>query len=139
MASFCSFLAMFIMFMPTFSSLALTSRVQAQFSTIAASPSFLPDAPLSSPPSLSPDMEPLFPAPGVDIPSPAESSLPTIPASPSPPNPDDLLAPGPATAISPTGLLPASSSVSLSWSGPIKLAVFWVVLVLSVMQLHYSL
>ncbi|KAJ8748388.1 hypothetical protein K2173_003025 [Erythroxylum novogranatense] len=136
MASFCSFLSMLMIFMATFSSLPLTChQVHAQFSTIAASPTFLPHAPLSSPPSLAPAMEPLFPTPGADAPSPADSSMPTIPASPSPPNPDVALAPGPEMAISPTGLLPTSSSVSLSLCGPVNLAVFWGLVVFSIMQL----
>ncbi|KAF9669374.1 hypothetical protein SADUNF_Sadunf14G0101000 [Salix dunnii] len=84
---------------------ALASQIHVKLSTISAAPAFLPDAPLSSPPALSPDIQPLFPSPGVEAPSPTESSLPTIPSSPSPPNPGDILAPGPERfPISPSGV-----------------------------------
>ncbi|ESR57465.1 hypothetical protein CICLE_v10022800mg [Citrus x clementina] len=115
MASFCSYSASFIMLL----FLALASSPQqthAQFSTISAAPAFLPSAPFpsTSAPSLSPDITPLFPTPGGNTmaPSPTESSLPTIPSSPGPPNPDDLLAPGPGMALPPAEALPASSSVA---------------------------
>ncbi|XP_021613289.1 classical arabinogalactan protein 26 [Manihot esculenta] len=124
MASFWSFFATFMVFMAYFSSPAFTSRVHVQFSTISAAPAFLPEAPLSSPPSLSPDIEPVFPTTGAGVPSPAESSLPTIPSSPSPPNPD-LIEPaaGPVFAMSPSGALPDSAATSLSSPGPLNLAV----------------
>uniref|UniRef100_A0A6M2EBN9 Classical arabinogalactan protein 26 n=1 Tax=Populus davidiana TaxID=266767 RepID=A0A6M2EBN9_9ROSI len=137
MASFCSiFLAMSTLFMAFFSSPALTSQIHARISTISAAPALLPVAPLSSPPTLSPDIEPLLPTPGAGAPSPTESSLPTIPSSPSPPNPSDIVPPGPARfSISPSGSLPASSSVSTTSSGPLKLAFFLGLLVLCSMQL----
>ncbi|CAK7348236.1 unnamed protein product [Dovyalis caffra] len=127
---------MLTVFMAYLSSPALTSQVQVQFATISAAPAFLPDAPLSSPPTLSPDIEPVFPTPRVGAPSPTESSLPTIPSSPTPPNPDGVLAPGPAGfPISPSGSLPVSSSVSLTSSSPLNLAVFLGLLVFCLVQL----
>ncbi|KAJ6680225.1 CLASSICAL ARABINOGALACTAN PROTEIN 26 [Salix purpurea] len=139
MASFCSiFLAMFAVFSFTayFSSPAMASQIHARLSTISAAPAFLPDAPLSSPPASSPDIQPLFPTPGVGAPSPTESSLPTIPSSPSPPNPGDILAPvSERFPISPSGPLPASSSVSLTSSGPLKLAFVLGLLVFCSVQL----
>ncbi|KAK3041442.1 hypothetical protein RJ639_000419 [Escallonia herrerae] len=80
-------------------------------SDISAAPAILPNAPLSSPaPTLSPDITPLFPSPSGSGLSPSESSLPIIPSSPSPPNPDDMFAPGPTMVIAPSGSLPFSSS-----------------------------
>ncbi|GJS98496.1 classical arabinogalactan protein 26 [Tanacetum coccineum] len=95
------------------------SFAQIGANTISAAPALLPtisssSPPLASPsPALSPDITPLFPSPSVSGLSPTESSLPTIPSSPSPPNPDDISSFGPNTmAISPSGSLPDSSSVS---------------------------
>ncbi|XP_019188459.1 PREDICTED: classical arabinogalactan protein 26 [Ipomoea nil] len=100
-------------------------------STISAAPSLLPFPPSSSPPlppALSPDITPLFPSPGGSELAPSDSSLPTIPSSPSPPNPDEILAPGPLmAALSPSGSLPVSPSVSLH--APL-------IMVLAVMALH---
>ncbi|KAK3004156.1 hypothetical protein RJ639_019052 [Escallonia herrerae] len=80
-------------------------------SDISAAPAILPNAPLSSPvPTLSPDITPLFPSPSGSGLSPSESSLPIIPSSPSPPNPDDMFAPGPSMVIAPSGSLPFSSA-----------------------------
>ncbi|XWS36225.1 hypothetical protein CRYUN_Cryun20dG0067100 [Craigia yunnanensis] len=114
-----------MVFMAYFSSLALSSsQVHFQYSTISAAPALLPTAPLASSPSLSPDIEPLFPTPKGMAPSPTDSSLPTIPSSPSPPNPDNILAPGPDFALSPSGSLPASTSVSLTSAGALKSTLF---------------
>ncbi|KAJ4727594.1 classical arabinogalactan protein 26-like [Melia azedarach] len=140
MASFSSFLATFMVFMAYFTSPAFQSEMHVQFSTISAAPAFLPStAPLPSPsasaPTLSPDITPLFPTPKGMAPSPAASSLPTIPSSPSPPNPDDLLAPGPQTAFAPSGLLPASSSVSLASTGHQNFALFFGLLLFCLLQL----
>ncbi|KAF8006583.1 hypothetical protein BT93_K0782 [Corymbia citriodora subsp. variegata] len=77
--------------------------------TISAAPSLLPSSPLSPSPALSPDIAPLLPSPGSEAAAPGESTLPIIPSSPSPPNPDDMLAPGP-NALPPSGALPISSS-----------------------------
>ncbi|KAE8699493.1 hypothetical protein F3Y22_tig00110577pilonHSYRG00023 [Hibiscus syriacus] len=98
----------FMMFMACFSSLALSSsQLRVQYSTISAARAFLPTAP-----SLSPEIEPLFPTPKGMSPAPADSSFPTIPSSPSPPDPDSVLAPGPGFALAPSGSLPVSTSVS---------------------------
>lgn len=86
-------------------------------STISAAPALLPDisnhnliAPSSNEaPTLSPDISPLFPSPGGSELSPTESSEPLIPSSPSPPNPDQMVYPGPAMApFASSGLLPDS-------------------------------
>ncbi|KAK3407369.1 hypothetical protein EUGRSUZ_K03437 [Eucalyptus grandis] len=63
--------------------------------TISAAPSLLPSSPLSPSPALSPDITPLLPSPGSEAAAPDASMLPIIPSSPSPPNPDEMLAPGP--------------------------------------------
>ncbi|XP_031259159.1 classical arabinogalactan protein 26 [Pistacia vera] len=130
MASFWSFLATFMLFITIFSS----TQIHAQVSTISAAPAFLPSAPIpiASTPTLSPDITPLFPTPKGMAPSPTESSLPTIPSSPSPPNPDVMIAPGPELALSPFGSLPVSSSVS---AAPLKLAIFLGFLLFCLMQL----
>ncbi|KAJ0791118.1 putative classical arabinogalactan protein [Helianthus annuus] len=104
------------------SSSSQLSFAQMEANAISAAPALLPSSPssssssppLSSPsPALSPDITPLFPSPSGGELSPTESSLPTIPSSPSPPNPDDISSFGPNTmAISPSGSLPMSSSVS---------------------------
>ncbi|XP_068311475.1 classical arabinogalactan protein 26-like [Pyrus communis] len=125
MASFwTSFLAIFILSMASHSSLALQSQPETQFSSISAAPAFLPGAPLSSSPTLSPDISPLFPSPGGVPLSPSESSLPTIPASPSPPNPEVNVAPGPDQALAPSGSLPVSYAVSVTSSLPINVMFF---------------
>ena len=114
MASFSSILAMFMIFMSYYSSLALASELNIKVSTISAAPAVLPGAPVYSP-ALSPDINPLFPSPSGEALPPSESSLPTIPSSQSPPNPDVVAAPGPyELAISPSGSLPESSSVSIA-------------------------
>ncbi|KAH1081298.1 hypothetical protein J1N35_021059 [Gossypium stocksii] len=120
-----------MVFMACFSSLALSSsQVHAvQYSSISAAPAFLPAAPLSSSPSLPPDIEPLLPTPKGMAPSPTESSFPTIPSSPSPPNPDGMLAPGPGFAPSPFGSLPASTAVSLASAGVLNSTLFFGLLV----------
>ncbi|TXG71807.1 hypothetical protein EZV62_000386 [Acer yangbiense] len=78
-------------------------------SNITASPALLGNPPQSLPPyqELSPDISPLLPSPGGVLPSPAQSSMPTIPSNPSPPNPDDFLATGPESAFPPFGSMPA--------------------------------
>ncbi|CAI9118702.1 OLC1v1020302C1 [Oldenlandia corymbosa var. corymbosa] len=75
--------------------------------TIAASPTVLPDPPLSPVRELSPDIAPLLPHPG-------SNTIPTIPSSRTP-NPDDVSSVGPDPAFAPSGgqgLLQASSSSS---------------------------
>ncbi|KAE8681610.1 hypothetical protein F3Y22_tig00111311pilonHSYRG00088 [Hibiscus syriacus] len=117
----------FILFMAGFCSLAsssYSSQLHVQYSTISAAPAFLPFAPLSSAPSLSPDIEPLLPTPKGMAPAPADSSIPTIPSIPSPPNPDGMLAPGPGFALARSGSLPESGSVSLTSDGAMKSTLF---------------
>ncbi|CAK9178052.1 unnamed protein product [Ilex paraguariensis] len=102
-------------------------------STISAAPAVLPEAPLSSPPTLSPDISPLFPSPGGSELSPSQSSVPIIPSSPSPPNPDAMVAPGPFMAFSPSGSLPASSAIPRNVSETLSLVMglgllgFWLI------------
>lgn len=77
-------------------------------------PASQPDAPLSSPPNLSPDViTPLFPSPPV--------SLPTIPSNPSTHSPDELDSQGPNSASSPSGSFggagPTSDGAPLSAGG----------------------
>ncbi|KAK8588262.1 hypothetical protein V6N13_087202 [Hibiscus sabdariffa] len=114
-----------LFFMASSSSLALSSSpLHVHYSAISAAPAFLPTAPLSSSPSLSPDIEPLLPTPKgmapAPAPAPADSLFPTIPSSPSPPDPDSVLAPGPAFALAPSGSLPVSTSVSSTSDGALK-------------------
>ncbi|KAI9181557.1 hypothetical protein LWI28_016144 [Acer negundo] len=141
-----SFWATLLVFMACFCSQANSKpshQLHAQFSTISASPAYLPSSsPSPSPvdsssPALSPDISPLFPTtPGGMAPSPAESSLPTIPSNPSPPNPDDFLAPAPDQfAISPSGVMPVSSSLSLASTTPLNLVAFLVFKLFCLMQL----
>ncbi|XP_059434590.1 classical arabinogalactan protein 25 [Corylus avellana] len=109
MASFWFHLALIMAFMAS-PLLSLSSQINSKASTIAATPSFLTNPPPLSPfQELSPDIAPLLPSPGGVVP-PTGSSIPTIPSSPSPPNPDELVAPGPDSAFSPLGSLPASSA-----------------------------
>ncbi|OMO77862.1 hypothetical protein CCACVL1_14770 [Corchorus capsularis] len=124
-----------MVFMAYFASLALSSsQLHVEHSTISAAPAFLPSSPLSSPPSLPPDIEPIFPTPKGMAPSPTDESVPTIPSSPSPPNPDNLLAPGPGFALSPSGSLPASSSVSLTSARALNFKLFLGFLVVYLLQ-----
>ncbi|GMH08360.1 hypothetical protein Nepgr_010200 [Nepenthes gracilis] len=81
-------------------------------------------------PEISPDIAPLLPAPGGEAPAPADqSSMPFIPSTLSPPNPDATAGPGsdPA-AVSPSGSLLSSSSAMLfvSFDQFVKLAVLLV-------------
>ncbi|XP_076899849.1 classical arabinogalactan protein 26-like [Bidens hawaiensis] len=91
-----------------------SSQLSLAAKTISSLPLPLPlPPPSSSPtPASSPDITPLFPTPSKGDISPSEASLPIIPSSPSPPNPDDMPTFGPNTMtnISPSGSLPASGS-----------------------------
>ncbi|KAI3469452.1 hypothetical protein Pfo_026115 [Paulownia fortunei] len=80
--------------------------------TISAAPALLPNPPLSPYTELSPDIAPLLPSPGATAHSPVGSSMPTIPSTRSPPNPDTTTSIGPDTAVAPTGSLQDSSAVS---------------------------
>ncbi|CAL1397107.1 unnamed protein product [Linum trigynum] len=86
---------------------------------IPASPSFPEDSPPLSPfEELSPEIAPLLPSPGGELPSPSVASIPTIPSNPSTPNPDEYAAAQvPAAAFGPSsfppfGSLPVSSAFS---------------------------
>nr|XP_009770112.1 PREDICTED: classical arabinogalactan protein 26 [Nicotiana sylvestris] len=115
------FLIWFVIFLTCqnlFVSLALSraSLLNIPASTISAAPALLPNPPLSSPPlpALSPDISPLFPSPGGSELAPTDSTLPLIPSSPSPPNPDAMIAPGPTFfPFSPSESLPVASAVPL--------------------------
>ncbi|KAL4604268.1 hypothetical protein ACB092_10G180600 [Castanea dentata] len=94
--------------------LCLSPQLNSDASTISAIPSFLTNSPLSlsSFQEISPDIAPLLPYPGGAVPAPTGSSIATITSSPSPPNPEELSAPGPDSAFLPSGSLPASSAES---------------------------
>ncbi|KAM7527113.1 hypothetical protein LguiB_030523 [Lonicera macranthoides] len=116
MASFWSLLLVLAMnLMASYGQLSSSTAVPN--SAISAAPSYFSDSPIYSPsaPALSPDIDnPLFPSPGGgDGLSPTDSSQPLIPSSPSPPNPDEIFAPGPHISFPPSGSLPVSSSISL--------------------------
>ncbi|XP_058077299.1 classical arabinogalactan protein 26 [Magnolia sinica] len=99
-------------------SLSFPSKLE--ISTISAAPATLPNAPVSSPPYLAPDITPLLPSTGGIGPSPSsggDGGLPTIPSNPSPPNPDEVAASGPNSAISPSGSFSAMASTT-SGSAP---------------------
>ncbi|KAJ4844680.1 hypothetical protein Tsubulata_018298 [Turnera subulata] len=112
MASSFWILLVFIAHLMVFPLLSSTTPINSLPSTTAStSPTFPTNFPPLSPfQELSPEIAPLLPSPGGVLPSPTESSIPTIPSNPSPPNPDELAVPGPYSAISPLGLLPASSA-----------------------------
>ncbi|XXG54239.1 hypothetical protein AAC387_Pa03g2178 [Persea americana] len=81
------------------------SSLKLELPAISVVPASQPDAPLSSPPNLSPNMiTPLFP-------SPAESS-PTIPSNPSTHSHSPEDSQGPNSASSPSGSFGAAASIS---------------------------
>ncbi|XP_028804241.1 classical arabinogalactan protein 26-like [Neltuma alba] len=136
MASFGSFTAIFLALIASHFSSSLASPPSVRFSAISAAPTVLPGAPLASTP-LSPDIEPLFPSPGKSAFSPSDSSLPTIPASPSPPNPDAFGTPGPVMAFPPSESVTAHAPVSHSSSHPVNLISYLASLVICLMlQFH---
>ncbi|KAL2341175.1 hypothetical protein Fmac_009115 [Flemingia macrophylla] len=102
--------------------------------TLTSSPATLTDTPpssLSPFQELSPDIAPLLPSPGGVLPTPTGSEIPTISSNPSPPNPDDINAPGPFSAFSPFGSMQATSNAprtlvgSLATTGFAGLAAYW--------------
>ncbi|XP_061351041.1 classical arabinogalactan protein 26-like [Gastrolobium bilobum] len=135
MASFWSFSAIFMALMACNCSLALASLQSMHVSTISAAPTMLPDAPLFSP-TMSPDIQPLFPTPGGAAYSPSESSLPTIPSSPSPPNPEVLGNPGSVLAFPPSESMPVSAPFSQGASLPLCSIFHLAMLVICIVQLH---
>ncbi|WRX20257.1 hypothetical protein QQP08_012744 [Theobroma cacao] len=87
-----------------------SSQLSSDIPTVSASPVSMSDPPLAPFQELSPDIAPLFPSPGGVVPT-TGSSMPTIPSSPSPPNPDDVMAAGPdSAAFPPFGSLPGFSA-----------------------------
>ncbi|XP_019426625.1 PREDICTED: classical arabinogalactan protein 26 [Lupinus angustifolius] len=136
MASFCLLLSSMFMALIAFNcSLALASIQNMHVSTISAAPTVLSNAPLASP-TLSPDIEPLFPTPGGDVFSPSESSLPTIPSSPSPPNIDVFGNPGSVSAFPPSVSTPAPAPFSKGASLPLYTILHLGIMVICMMQLH---
>ncbi|KAG8053990.1 hypothetical protein GUJ93_ZPchr0001g31043 [Zizania palustris] len=91
-------------------------------------------AAVALPPALSPDIMPLLPSPGADgDAAPPSDVVPTIPSSPSPPNPDALL---PDSAPAPFGSAPAVAAQSttpppplarVAWSLAAGLLSMWLV------------
>ncbi|KAK7303169.1 hypothetical protein RJT34_14071 [Clitoria ternatea] len=117
-------------FMPS----PMLSSYSQQVPTLSSSPATLTDPPpssLSPFQDLSPDIAPLLPSPGGVLPTPSGSDIPTIPSNPSPPNPDDIIAPGPLSALSPFGSMQASSNAprsvvfSLPTTAFAALAAYW--------------
>ncbi|KAF8387929.1 hypothetical protein HHK36_026591 [Tetracentron sinense] len=137
MDSFWFLLPLFVAFMISPSLSLSSSHLRLESYAISAAPALLPSSPISPSPNLSPDITPLFPSPGaVVVPSPTgSSSMPTIPSNPSPPNPDEMLAPGPDLAFSPSGSDSASSSAPLNIDGYPNSGVFVGLVVYCVMQL----
>ncbi|KAB2599467.1 classical arabinogalactan protein 27-like [Pyrus ussuriensis x Pyrus communis] len=91
-------------------------------SSISASPTFFTNSPPSSNlQGLPPEIAPLLPSPGPEVPTtPTDSSKPTIPSNPSPLDLDDP----PYPALSPFGSLPASSAASADLVWTLKVATF---------------
>ncbi|CAL0316188.1 unnamed protein product [Lupinus luteus] len=134
MASFCLlFSAMFISLIACNGSLSSASLQNMHVSTISTSPTMLPGSTLASP-TLSPDIEPLFPTPSGAAFSPSESSLPTIPSSPSPPNSDGNL--GSIAAFPPYVSIPAPAPASKGASLTLYTILHLGILVFCMMQLH---
>ncbi|GLU08319.1 hypothetical protein SLE2022_252370 [Rubroshorea leprosula] len=124
MASFSFLLLLIISFMAS-PLLSLASRQDSRIPIISASPS---SNPLQSPfQELSPDIAPLLPTPGGAVPT-TGSSIPTIPSSPSPPNPDDFSILGPDSAFPPSASFPPSSTAPESSVRSLNLAAFVLVL-----------
>lgn len=92
-------------------------------STISAAPGILPYDPKFSSlaPALAPDVMPVFPTPGGSAAAPPAGSLPTIPSSPSPPNPDELQ-PNSATAPSGSAALTSAAARSRGSLGGVSVA-----------------
>ncbi|XP_024022654.1 classical arabinogalactan protein 25-like [Morus notabilis] len=107
MASFWFHLVL-IMAFSALPSLSLSSQLNSKASTLPSSPPMLFTNPPPSFQELSPEITPLLPSPGGVVPTPTSSSVSTIPSNPSPPNPDDFAALGPA--FSPFGSMQAVST-----------------------------
>ncbi|XP_043811457.1 classical arabinogalactan protein 25-like [Manihot esculenta] len=135
MASFW-FLLSFIISLIIFPFLSSSALLNPQASTIPTSPASLVNSPPLSPfQELSPDIAPLLPSPGGVLPSPTISSLPTIPSTQSPPNPDEFDAPGPDSAFSPLVSFPASSAApqnSVNFAAAVGCTLYWSIQLLKV-------
>ncbi|KAK8613069.1 hypothetical protein V6N13_104391 [Hibiscus sabdariffa] len=107
--------------LPSSASYSSDSQLSSLTPTIS-DPSLSPFRPLS------PDVAPLLPSPGGMVPT-TGTSMPTIPSTPSPPNPDDFIAPGPDSAFPPFRSLPASSTSPRLSFQPLHLASTFSVLV----------
>ncbi|KAL5069364.1 hypothetical protein RYX36_020251 [Vicia faba] len=138
MASFWSFSAIFFIALTITCNCSLASAKIMYVSAISAAPTTLPETPLFSP-TLSPDMEPLFPSPGGAAFSPSDSSLPTIPSTPSPPNPDISAHQGPGSAFPPSeseSISPALAPSSQGASLPIFSISHLAVILICIIHLH---
>ncbi|XP_057534197.1 classical arabinogalactan protein 26-like [Amaranthus tricolor] len=125
MASLNPFITIIFIITSTFS-FTSSHKTPFKLSTIASEPTVLPDSlPPSQSPALSPDITPLFPTPSTTTNPPADSSLPIIPSSPSPPNPDSLSTPHPEFTISPTAAPPESSALAFKLSFLLNLALLF--------------
>ncbi|XP_019439171.1 PREDICTED: classical arabinogalactan protein 25-like [Lupinus angustifolius] len=123
MASFCLlFSAMFISLIACNCSFSSASLQNMHVSTISTGP------------TLSPDIEPLFPTPSGVAFSPSESSLPTIPSSPSPPNSDANK--GSIAVFPPYVSIPAPAPASKGASLPVFTILHLGIVVFCMMQLH---
>ncbi|KAK4273164.1 hypothetical protein QN277_021618 [Acacia crassicarpa] len=138
MASFWPFTTILLALIVSHCSSSLASPPSVRISTISAAPTVLPAAPMASAP-LSPNIEPLFPSPGKAAFSPSDSSLPTIPASPSPPNPDAFGVPGPVMALPPSQSMPAHAPASHSSSHPLNLISYLASLVICLMLMLHGM
>ncbi|KAG6664351.1 hypothetical protein CIPAW_02G087100 [Carya illinoinensis] len=116
MASFSFYLLLIIMGFMASPLLSLSSHLDSKASTIPAMPPFLknPLPPLSPFQELSPDITPLLPSPGGVVPASSESSVPTIPSTQSPPNPDEL-ASGPDSEFLPLLSTSVASTTLVSY------------------------
>ncbi|KAI4301340.1 hypothetical protein L6164_034628 [Bauhinia variegata] len=135
MASFWSLWAILMALIACNFSLSVATRENMHVSSISAAPAVLPGVPVASP-TLSPDIEPLFPSPAGPAQSPTDSSLPTIPSSPSPPNPDALATPTSQVAFPPLSSEPASSPTSQASFQSLNSILYVALLVICTVQLH---
>ncbi|XP_041000940.1 classical arabinogalactan protein 26-like [Juglans microcarpa x Juglans regia] len=139
MASFSFHLLPIIMGFMASPLLSLSSHLDSKASTISAMPPFLknPLPPLSPFQELSPDITPPLPSPGGVVPASSESSVPTIPSTLSPPNPDELAASGPDSAFLPLLASSVASTTLVSYLNVAVyagLAAYWSMLLLRIMH-----
>ncbi|XP_027338195.1 classical arabinogalactan protein 26-like [Abrus precatorius] len=131
MASYNAYFMIIIMSFMLSPMLSSYSQPIPKVPTLSSSPATLtdpPPSPLSPFQELSPDIAPLLPSPGGVLPTPAGSDIPLIPSNPSPPNPDDIIAPGPLSpfgSIQATSNAPASLVCSIATTAIAGLAAYW--------------